>query len=97
MLVTCHFPVGVGRFELPASSSRTRRKRNDEPTLLATDGPPGLSHPSEPWDGLRTGMADMGAVRDTLHLTVLMRRVGDIAPAKVTLGHAGLSVLVRSR
>jgi hypothetical protein len=24
-----------------------------------------VSHPPEPWDGLRTGMADMSAVRDT--------------------------------
>ena len=36
---------------------------NDEQTLPATDGPPGQSHPSEPWDGLRTRMADMDAVR----------------------------------
>src|ERR1700722_10025789 len=38
---------------------------NDELTLPATDGLPGQSHASEPRDGLRTGMADMGTVRDT--------------------------------
>lgn len=48
---------------------------NDEPTLAATDGPLGQSHPSGTRDGLRTGMADMGVVRDK-HLTVLERRVG---------------------
>jgi hypothetical protein len=77
--VTCRFLVGVGRFELPASSSRTRRKRERGATLPATDCLRGQSHPSRAMGWAAHWNGRYGRCVRHFHLTVLECRFGDIA------------------
>jgi hypothetical protein len=62
--VTCRFTAGVAGFD-PAASLSEQGVSETISQPASDRWSAGPVAPSGPWDGLRTGMADMGVRRDT--------------------------------